>query len=183
MKRCITCLLIVLISIFVLSCEFQKLKAASYLNNNEASSQRISTNIEEAKVLSGIAILNENILTLCESSGEISESYSVKTISSQLKKDHLKTKNDITHLAEKKLILLPNRIDKRKINDIEKTTNESISKVYLNGISQLLKNEISQIEHLVSITNDMDFKVLGVKTLVSLEYNYNQIQNILKTNY
>lgn len=183
MKRRITCLLIVLASIFMISCNFQKLETESYSYNNEASLKRINTNIKEAKVLSDIAVINENIISLSQMSEEISESYSIKTISSQLKKDHLKTKKDINHLAEKKLILLPNSIDKKKINDIAKTTNDSISNDHLMGISKLLKIEIAQLEYLSSITNDVDFKVLGAKTLVSLEYNYNQIHNIIKTNY
>lgn len=167
----------------MVSCDFQKLKIESYIYNSETSLKRIKISIEEAKVLSGLAILNEKIISLSQLSGVMSESYSVKATCNKLKEDHLKIKYNINHLAEKKLILLPNCMNKKELIHFENSTNKGGSIIYLNDVLKLLKIEISQFEYLYSISNDLDFKVLGVKTLVTLKYNYNQIQNILQTNY
>lgn len=183
MKRHITYSLIVVTSIAMVSCDFQKPKTESYLYSNEASLNRVKTNIEEAKVLSDIYIINETIISLSQLSQENSKNYRIKTISNKLEKDHLKTKKYLNNLADKKLILLPNSIDETEIHDFEITADEHSSNSFLNNISKLLKSEMAQLEYLSSITNDVDFKVLAVRILVFLEYNNDQIQNILKTNY
>src|SRR5690606_1547448 len=131
------------------------------------------TNIEEAKVLSDIVILNETIIGLSQLSTERSSVYSVKTISNKLKKDNAEIRKSLNGLADKKLILLPNGLDKKEINKLNKIDEANFSKTYLSKVKELLENEIMQLEYLSNITNDVDFKVLTAKILVKLHYNLN----------
>ena len=166
-----------------MACEFEKPENENYLYNTEATAKRVKTNIEEAKALSDVAILNETVISISQLSQIKSNEYRVKKISNKLEKDNLKIKKQLQDLAEKKLILLPNTIDKNAINELSKIEEASFSEAYLKKIKMVLESEVTQLEYLSNITNDVDFKVLTVKTLVTLQYNLNQIQNILKTNY
>lgn len=159
----------------MVSCDFQKPKIESYLYNNEAIAKRVKINIEEAKVLSDVAILNETVISLSLLSQEKSVDYSIKNIASKLKKDNLKIKKQLNDLADKKLILLPSAIDKNVINELSEIEESSFSEAYLKSIETILKNEIEQLNYLSEITNDLDFKVLTVKMLVNLNYNLTQI--------
>lgn len=166
-----------------MACEFEKPENENYLYNTEATAKRVKTNIEEAKALSDVAILNETVISISQLSQIKSNEYRVKKISNKLEKDNLKIKKQLQDLAEKKLILLPNTIDKTAINELSKIEEGSFSDAYLKKVKMILESEVTQLEYLSNITNDVDFKVLTVKTLVTLQYNLNQIQNILKTNY
>ncbi|MFD0991502.1 DUF4142 domain-containing protein [Mariniflexile jejuense] len=183
MKRYLTPLLIIITSICLVACDFDKPENENYLYNNEATSKRVKINIEEAKVLSDVAILNETVISISQLSQIKSNEYHVKKISSKLKKDNLKIKRQLSDLAEKKIILLPNSIDETVINELLKIEENSFSETYLKKVKLILESEVAQLKYLSNITNDVDFKVLTVKLLVTLQYNLNQIQNILKTNY
>lgn len=167
----------------VIACDFEKRESQSFFYGNEAITNRIKINVEEAKVLSDIAATNETIIFLSDLMLEKGSDYGVKSISNKLRKDHIKIKGYLNDLAEKKLILLPNTIDKNEINELSKTDKNDFSKAYLNKVHRLLKSEILELEYLSGIANDVDFKVLTVKILVTLNYNLNQIQKNLKANY
>jgi predicted outer membrane protein len=180
-KKKYLALSLILMGVSIVSCDFDLKEKESYLWNNDAQTQRVKTNIEEAKILSEISILNETIIFSSELALENSGSYNLKTISKQLKKDNIEIRKQLNSLAEKKLILLPNRINEKDINGLYKMQDdEGFSEAYLNKVYGLLENEIIQLKYLSSITNDVDFKVLTVKILVNLNYNLTQIHKTLK---
>ncbi|MBP0905512.1 DUF4142 domain-containing protein [Mariniflexile gromovii] len=182
-KKQLTLTLIISVGVSIFSCDFDRDENENNLYNNEAINKRVQVNIEEAKIMSDIAILNETLIAMSDSVKGKSNNYHVKNISNKLKKDNLKIKKSLNELAEKKLILLPNKIDENEILELHENEKADFSEIYLKKIEALLKNQITQLEYLSNITNDVDFKVLTVKILVNLNYNLNQTQKILKTNY
>ncbi|MEN3322856.1 DUF4142 domain-containing protein [Mariniflexile soesokkakense] len=172
--------LIITVCVSFTFCDFKKEESQNKLYNNEAVYVRVKTNIEEAKVLSDISMLNETIIALSSLSLEKSSVYGIKTISNKLKKDNMEIRRSLNELAEKKLILLPIRLDEKEINELSKIDDTSFSKVYLNKVKELLESEITELEYLSTITNDLDFRVLTVKALVKLNYNLYQTHKTLK---
>lgn len=177
MKRFTTHVLMVLM-ILMVSCDFEKPETNKYFNSNEATTKRVEINIEEAKALSEIAILNQTIISLSDIVIQNSSNYSLVTLSRKLKKDHLKIDKNINNLAEKKLILLPNRIEDLQATGWLGLNKHQFLQTYIAKVCRLLENQITQLEYLSNITNDVDFKVLTVKALVVLQYNLNKVQNI-----
>lgn len=164
----------------IISCDLDKNESENHLYNNDVLTEKVKVNIEEAKVMSNISVLNETIIALSRLSLEKSSTYRVKTISYKLKKDNIEIKKNLNDLAKKKLILLPTGLDEKEINELSKTDEAGFSEAYLNKVKELLESEITELEYLSTITNDLDFKVLTVKTLVKLNYRLNQIHKILK---
>ena len=165
--------LILSICVGVISCGSDKNENKNRLYNDSA--ERVKTNIEEAKAISDISVLNETIIALSKLSLEKSSAYHEKIISHQLIKDNIEIKRDLNDLAKKKLILLPTRLDKKEINELSKIDEAGFFEAYLNRITELLKSEITESEYLSVLTNDLDFKVFAVKILVKLNYNLDQI--------
>lgn len=166
--------LIITICVSIISCDLDK--DENYLYNNDAITKRVKINIEEAKVISDISVLNETIIALSKLSLEKKSAYRDKIISYKLIKDNIEIKKDLNDLAKKKLILLPTRLDKKEINELSKIDGADFFEAYLNKVMELLKSEITESEYLSAMTNDLDFKVLAVKIIVKLNYNLNQIQ-------
>tara|TARA_R110000868_G_scaffold118221_3_gene313690 strand:- start:19124 stop:19684 length:561 start_codon:yes stop_codon:yes gene_type:complete len=179
-KKYLILSLIITISVAIISCDFDNAENESYIYNNNAKTERVKTNIEEAKVLSEISILNETIILLSQLSLEKSNVYTVKAISNRLKKESIEIKKHLNDLAKKKLILLPNRLDKEGINELSKIDDTGFPKAYLIKVKELLESEIIQLEYLSAMTNDIDFKVLAVKISVKLKYNLNQVNKTIK---
>jgi len=173
-KKYVALLLIITICVSIISCDLDK--DENYLYNNDAITKRVKINIEEAKVISDISVLNETIIALSKLSLEKNSAYRDKIISYKLIKDNIEIKKDLNDLAKKKLILLPTRLDKKEINELSKIEGADFFEAYLNKIIELLKSEITESEYLSAMTNDLDFKVLAVKIIVKLNYNLNQIQ-------
>lgn len=165
--------LIITICVSIISCDLDK--DENYLYNNDAITKRVKINIEEAKVISDISVLNETIIALSKLSLEKKSAYRDKIISYKLIKDNIEIKKDLNDLAKKKLILLPTRLDKKEINELSKIEGADFFEAYLNKVMELLKSEITESEYLSAMTNDLDFKVLAVKIIVKLNYNLNQI--------
>lgn len=165
--------LIITICVSIISCDLDK--DENYLYNNDAITKRVKINIEEAKVISDISVLNETIIALSKLSLEKKSAYRDKIISYKLIKDNIEIKKDLNDLAKKKLILLPTRLDKKEINELSKIDGADFFEAYLNKVMELLKSEITESEYLSAMTNDLDFKVLAVKIIVKLNYNLNQI--------
>lgn len=172
---------ITLISILVFSntaCDFEK---DDY--KNEALNERVQTNIEEAKTVSDIVILNEALLKLNSLPQVSQENYQIKEMSDALQKDQLEIKKSIDNLAENKLILLPTNFDENEIDELSKVNETNFTKAYLTKTATLIKSQKEQLKYLSTITNDIDFRVLTVQSLVKLNSNLNKIQKVLKTNY
>jgi hypothetical protein len=161
--------LIIAIGVSMNSCDYIKVENQNYLHNNEAITERVKVNIEEAKVISDISILNETIIALSSLSLEKNSTSRVKKIAYKLKKDSIEIKKYLNDLADKKLILLPNGLDEEEINKLSEIDKASFSEAYLKKIGELS-----------NITNDLDFKVLTVKTVVKLNYNLSQVNKTLK---
>lgn len=178
-KKYLALSLIMAICVSFISCDFDKEENDNNLYNSEVVNERVRTNIEEAKVLSDIVFLNETIVGLSQLSIERSNVYSVKTISNKLIRDNAEIRKNLEGLANKKLILLPNGLDKKEINKLNEIDEANFSKAYLSKVKELLESEIMQLEYLSNITNDLDFKVLTVKILVKLHYNLDQINKRL----
>ncbi|MFI0428226.1 DUF4142 domain-containing protein [Mariniflexile sp. HMF6888] len=164
----------------IVSCDLDRNENENYLYNNDAITERVKINIEEAKAMSDISMLNETIIALSRLSLEKTSAYRVKTISYKLKKDNIELKKNLNDLAKKKLILLPIKLDDKEMNELSKIDEAGFSEAYLNKVKELLEREITELEYLSAITNDLDFKVLTVRSLVKLNYNLNQVQKILK---
>jgi hypothetical protein len=131
MKKHVLLLLIVTMAVSTFSCDFVKAENDAYLYNNDVKTKRVITNIEEAKILSDISILNENIIALSKLSLEKSNLYSMKMLSNKLKKDSAKIKKQLIELADKKLILLPSRLNENEIEKFNVTDSVSFSEAYL----------------------------------------------------
>ncbi|MFG6686319.1 DUF4142 domain-containing protein [Mariniflexile sp. HNIBRBA6329] len=174
--------LIITVGVSFISCDFDREENDNNLFNSEIVNDRVKTNIEEAKVLSDIVVLNKTIIGLSQLSAERSTIYSVKTISNKLIKDNTEINKSLNDLAYKKLILLPNSLDKKEIKELNEIDKTDFSKAYLSKVKELLESEIMQLEYLSNITSDIDFKVLAAKILVKLDYNLNQINKIIKKN-
>lgn len=179
-KKYVALSLIITVCVSVISCDLDKNESENHLYNNDAITERVKINIEEAKVISDISVLNETIIALSRLSLEKNNAYHVKTISYELEKDNIEIKRKLKDLAKKKLILLPTRLDEREINELSKIDEAGFSEAYLNKVKELLESEISELEYLSTITNDLDIKVLTVKILVKLNYNLSQIYKVLK---
>lgn len=177
-KKYIALSLIIAISISVISCDFEVTTNESDLYGNKATVDRVKINIEEAKVLSSIAILNENVILLSGLATEKNSTFSVKNVSKKLEKQHRQIKNKLNDLAENKLILLPNKLDKNDINTLHYVEDEDFNNAYLDKVETLLKNEIAQLEYLSTITNDVDFKVFTIRILDDLNFSLTQINKI-----
>ena len=159
-KKYLILSLIITISVAIISCDFDNAENESYIYNNNAKTERVKTNIEEAKVLSEISILNETIILLSQLSLEKSNVYTVKAISNRLKKESIEIK--------------------KHLNDLAKNDDTGFPKAYLIKVKELLESEIIQLEYLSAMTNDIDFKVLAVKISVKLKYNLNQVNKTIK---
>lgn len=166
---------LITIGVSIISCDFDKNKKDTYLFNTDLKKEKIKTNIEEGKVLSEVAILNETILKLSELALTKDGEYSVYVIANKLKKDNTEIKNSINELAKAKLIILPNGFNKADVNRLLLVDEDSFSKAYLNRTGKLLEREIARLEYLSSITNDLDFKVLIVKYLMRLNHDLDQL--------
>ncbi|CAH8281682.1 hypothetical protein EV196_104130 [Mariniflexile fucanivorans] len=182
-EKYLTLSLIITMYVSITSCDFDNEENESSPYNNEAVNERVKVNIEEAKTISDIAILNETLLALDVVLQEKEELYDIKNISNQFKQDYLAIKKSLNDLAEKKLILLPTEMNENEIEMLLKMNEASFSEAYLNKIEALLESEITQLEYLSTITNDIDFKVLTIKALVKLNYNLSKIHKTLKTDY
>ncbi len=167
----------------IVSCDLKQEKNNMFLYTNETTSTRVKTNIEEAKVLSDVVRLNENVIQLAELALKKSETYKVRKISTELITEHLKIKEYLNHLAEKKIILLPGNFDNSDVVKLSGLDGDVFVKAYLNTVFDLAERETNQLEYLSKITNDVDFKVITVKALVRLNYNLNQIKKTIKTDY
>lgn len=166
--------LIIILCVGIFSCDFD-LEDENTNQQNEIIKQKVKINIEEAKILSNITYLNENIIALNQLDTEKDKAFQMQILSKNFKEDHIDIKNNLQLLAEKKLILLPTKFDKSDINELSKLDETQFSKAYLNKVESLMSLIKKELEYLSNITNDIDFKVLTIKTLVTINYNLNQI--------
>lgn len=185
--RTFTIYSLIIICVCTFSCELDKTDNENFIYSsnlyenaeNKAINIRIKTNIEEAKALSDLSVLNETIIMLSSLILEKKSLYPVNSVSQKLKKDHIKIKKNLNEIAKKNLIFLPASLSKNEINEISKIEETNFPKAYFDKIIEVLEDEIEQTEYLSLITNDIDFKVLTVKTLVKLNYNLVQTNKTL----
>ena len=177
-QKNITLILIIVGSVIIISCELEVTPNETIFYENNALKERVKTNIEEAKVLSRLAIINKEAILITQLVNGRPIGTKAMLMSNTFETQQKDMERLLIDLAKKKLVLLPNKVDENDIMLLKEIKDENFLIAYQKKIIALLKSEIEEFNYLATITNDVDFKVLSDKTLKSLHTKLVEIKNI-----
>ena len=178
LKKHIYITLIGLLLMMNYSCNFIQKNEKIDILGGEITGSRVALNEKEAKLLVNVSTLNLKVLSLSKILQEKSDDYSIKALAITFENEHKKIKNILSEVGNSKLISLPDSLIKNNFKNINKNEDEFSSKKYFEEISKLLKSEITQLEYLTTITDDVDFKVMAARILVRLGLNQSELNKI-----
>ncbi|MGB5418912.1 hypothetical protein [Algibacter sp.] len=159
------------------SCEFKKKNGLEHSLNNVSEKENVAINVKEAKLFFQIAKLNLNILKVNDQALKSNMDLSFRILASNLEKSHKKIELLLDESANRKLILLPKRINNIKI----KITSEGDVKFknpYLKDVYWLINQQLKELISLKELTSDVELEIMVVKIIPLLKSNLNQIEKL-----
>ncbi|VXC06407.1 conserved exported hypothetical protein [Flavobacterium sp. 9AF] len=165
----------------VTSCVFtNNQKEESVIKNKKSKTVKDYDNIE-AELLAKFNERNVNLITISDNIQNREVPFRIKCLASSLVEEQSKINKVINKITAEKLIIIPNVHIKNNLSEIEKTSNEQVRKIYLETVNRIIKNQIDDLTKLSEKTEDIDFKILALQTIVKLNTSLekvNQIKNI-----
>jgi hypothetical protein len=174
--------LTIALSMGLMCCDFEVTTNEFEVFGTKANLERVKTNIEEAKVVSSIAILNQQMMLTNQLALTRNIGFGMKRLVQKLERQQQQIKDEMNDLAEEKLILLPNKFSKSDLNTLKAQNDTAFLKVYFQEVQTALNHQIAQLDYLSTITNDLDFKLFTVKALERLNAGLRQINEIKQEN-
>jgi len=179
-ERYISVGLVVVAFVSLGSCEFKKKSQIDYSSSDTIENKNVAMNMKEARLFSEVAKLNLQIVSINKTVAETNNVLAVKMLAHSLEKSHREIRNLLNKTAKDKLILLPDTTE----NISNKTfdgDNSEFRNFYIKKISVLIEQEMSKLENLEKVTNDLDLKIMAVKIMPLLKSNLDQLEKFKTT--
>ncbi|MCO6163636.1 DUF4142 domain-containing protein [Flavobacterium sp. NRK F7] len=132
----------------------------------------------EAELLAKFNEKNLNLITISNHVKEKEVPFRVKCLATELIKEQSKINKVISKITSEKLIIVPNLNVEQSINRLERTKKDNFNSVYLETVSKILSNQIQDLTELSKTTNDIDFKILALQTIVKLNTSLDKVNQI-----
>lgn len=137
----------------------------------------------EAVLLAKVKEQNFNIILISKVAIEKENSFEIKSLAVNLIEEQEIINKNINGLVSEKLIIIPNtNIENYYTNKIE-FNNGTFEIEYIKLMKKIMNNQVSVLKQLSKKTDDSDFKILSLQTIVKLKERLGNIDNpILKNN-
>tara|TARA_Y100000815_G_C13292159_1_gene481273 strand:- start:171 stop:677 length:507 start_codon:yes stop_codon:yes gene_type:complete len=161
----------------VTSCVFTNNKKEESMLTKTSNNTNNYKNVE-AELLAKFNEKNLNLITISNHVKEKEVPFRVKCLATELIKEQSKINKVISKITSEKLIIVPNLNVEQSINRLERTKKDNFNSVYLETVSKILSNQIQDLTELSKTTNDIDFKILALQTIVKLNTSLDKVNQI-----
>lgn len=175
------------LNFYLILCSITLLTVTSCVFTNNTKEESIITNISsntnnyknaEAELLAKFNEKNLNLITISNHVKEKEVPFRVKCLATELIKEQSKINKVISKITSEKLIIIPNLNVEQSINRLEKAKKDNYNSVYLETVSKILSNQIQDLTELSKTTNDVDFKILALQTIVKLNTSLDKVNQV-----
>ncbi|CAM4092152.1 DUF4142 domain-containing protein [Flavobacterium jumunjinense] len=161
----------------VTSCVFTNNKKEESIFSNIAKNKKEYKNTE-AELLSKFNKQNIELISISHKAREKEVPFRIKCLATDLIHEQKDINISINKIASKKLIIIPNVSNEKRLKEIEKASGNSFNRKYLENVSKILTSQIDNLRLLTDTTKDVDFKILALQTIVKLNSSLQKVKRI-----
>lgn len=161
----------------VTSCVFTNNQDEQSILNSVVKTENNYANIE-AQLLGKFTQQNIILISLSKRVKENEIPFRVKCLATRIIEEQTKINTAINTITAKKLIIVPNISTQRELEISNKIDNLNFTNNYLSIAARVLNNQIEDLKVLSETTEDVDFKILSLQTIVKLSTTLEKIKEI-----
>ena len=161
----------------VTSCVYTNNQDEQSILNSVVKTENNYANIE-AQLLAKFTQQNINLILISKRVKEKEVPFRVKCLATRVIEEQTKINGIISEITSKKLIIVPNINNQKELENIKEIDDENFVTNYLDITTKILNNEIKDLKVLSETTEDVDFKILSLQTIVKLSTTLEKVKEI-----